>query len=57
MPGRYINFVADDDEDGQREAIGERTFGRLAEIKDTYDPDGVFARNPNKRTPRIPAPA
>jgi FAD/FMN-containing dehydrogenase len=49
LPGRYINFVADDDEQGQRDAIGRRTFERLAEIKLRYDPDGVFARNPNRR--------
>ena len=50
LPGRYINFVADDDLEGQREAIGEQTFARLAEIKANYDPHGVFARNPNRRT-------
>jgi FAD/FMN-containing dehydrogenase len=48
LPGRYINFVADDDEAGQRDAIGDRAFARLAEIKAKYDPDAVFARNPNK---------
>ena len=55
LPGRYINFVADDDEDGQRDAIGAATFARSAEIKAKYDPHGVFARNPNRRPARMSA--
>jgi hypothetical protein len=51
LPGRYINFVAEDDEDGARDAIGEKTYARLARVKAAYDPDGVFSRNPNKRSP------
>jgi FAD/FMN-containing dehydrogenase len=48
LPGRYINFVSDDDIEGQRESLGDQTFARLAEVKAKYDPEGVFARNPNK---------
>lgn len=55
LPGRYINFVSEDDLDGQRESLGESSFARLNEIKGRYDPDGVFARNPNKRA--VPAVA
>lgn len=51
LPGRYINFLSDDDEDGLREAIGEQTSARLAEIKARYDPQGIFAHNPNARSP------
>jgi FAD/FMN-containing dehydrogenase len=55
LPGRYINFVSDDDAEGQRESLGDRTYARLAEIKAEYDPDGVFARNPNKRAAPVAA--
>lgn len=48
LPGRYINFVSNDDAEGQLDAIGEKTFARLAEVKAKYDPASVFARNPNK---------
>ena len=55
LPGRYINFLSDDDESNLREAIGERTAARLAEIKARYDPQGVFAHNPNARPQRTAA--
>jgi FAD/FMN-containing dehydrogenase len=55
LPGRYINFVSEDDLAGQRESLGEETFERLQEIKAKYDPNGVFSRNPNKRTAPVPA--
>jgi FAD binding domain len=47
LPGRYINFLADADDGDVRGAVGDRTFARLTEIKERYDPDRVFARNPN----------
>jgi hypothetical protein len=57
LPGRYINFVSEDDAEGQRESLGEQSFARLAEVKAKYDPDAVFARNPNKRGATVGAAA
>lgn len=57
LPGRYINFVSEDDVEGQRESLGDQTFARLMEVKAKYDPDGVFSRNPNKRPASVPATA
>ncbi len=54
LPGRYINFVSEDDVEGQRESLGDETFARLQEVKARYDPDGIFARNPNKRAASVP---
>jgi FAD/FMN-containing dehydrogenase len=48
-PGRYTNFVPEDDDESIRDAFGEKTYARLAEIKAKYDPDGVFSLNPNRR--------
>jgi len=48
LPGRYINFVSEDDDDSVREAMGAETYRRLTEVKAKYDPDGIFSRNPNK---------
>ena len=46
--GVYVNFLdSDDDSSRVREAYGERTYGRLAEIKTVYDPDNVFRLNKN----------
>ena len=46
--GVYVNFLdSDDDSSRVREAYGERTYGRLAEIKTVYDPDNVFHLNKN----------
>jgi hypothetical protein len=56
-PGRYINFLSEDDDDDIREAFGERTFGRLAEVKAKYDPDDVFSYNPSRRSAAIPQTA
>ena len=44
----YVNFLDADDETSRvREAYGDRTYQRLAEIKATYDPDNVFHHNKN----------
>jgi FAD/FMN-containing dehydrogenase len=48
LPGRYINFVSEDTEENLRQTFGERTYARLREVKDKYDPDGVFSYNPNR---------
>jgi hypothetical protein len=55
LPGRYFNFLSYDDEDNLREALGARTAARVAAVKATYDPDGVFAHNPNARAQRATA--
>jgi hypothetical protein len=52
-PGRYVNFLSEDDEDGMREALGEDTYARLMEIKGKYDPDSVFSYNPNNRAAAV----
>jgi FAD/FMN-containing dehydrogenase len=51
--GVYVNFLdADDDASRVREAYGDDTYRRLAEVKAKYDPDNVFHNNKNIE-PRI----
>jgi FAD/FMN-containing dehydrogenase len=38
---------ADDDPSRVREAYGDQTYRRLAEIKAKYDPDNIFHHNKN----------
>jgi FAD/FMN-containing dehydrogenase len=46
--GVYVNFLdSDDDTRRIREAYGEQTYGRLAEVKAKYDPLNVFQNNKN----------
>ena len=46
--GVYVNFLdADDDASRVREAYGDDTYLRLAEIKAKYDPENVFHNNKN----------
>jgi FAD/FMN-containing dehydrogenase len=46
--GVYVNFLdADDDTSRVREAYGDDTYQRLAEIKAKYDPENVFHNNKN----------
>ena len=46
--GVYVNFLdSDDDHSRIREAYGDLTYGRLAEVKAKYDPDNVFHHNKN----------
>lgn len=48
--GVYVNFLdADDDASRIREAYGDHTYRRLAEIKAKYDPDNAFHHNKNIR--------
>jgi FAD/FMN-containing dehydrogenase len=48
--GAYVNFLdADDDSARVREAYGDRTYRRLAEVKAAYDPDNAFRHNKNIR--------
>jgi hypothetical protein len=46
--GVYVNFLdSDDDASRVREAYGDRTYRRLAEVKAKYDPDNTFHHNKN----------
>jgi hypothetical protein len=46
--GVYVNFLdSDDDSSRVREAYGEQTYRRLAEVKATYDPTNAFHHNKN----------
>jgi FAD/FMN-containing dehydrogenase len=46
--GVYINFLDADDDPGRvREAYGDPTYRRLAEVKARYDPDNTFHLNKN----------
>jgi FAD/FMN-containing dehydrogenase len=48
--GVYINFLDADDDPGRvREAYGDPTYRRLAEVKARYDPDNTFHLNKNIR--------
>ena len=53
--GVYVNFLdSDDDTSRVREAYGDDTYRRLAEVKAKYDPENVFHNNKNIQ-PRTPA--
>ena len=46
--GVYVNFLDSDDDAGRvREAYGDETYRRLAEVKAAYDPDNAFHHNKN----------
>jgi FAD/FMN-containing dehydrogenase len=45
--GVYVNFLDFDDDGRVREAYGDRTYRRLADVKAKYDPDNVFRNNKN----------
>src|SRR5262245_11734330 len=46
--GVYVNFLDSDDGSNRvREAYGDQTYRRLAEIKAKYDPDNAFRHNKN----------
>jgi Berberine and berberine like len=46
--GVYVNFLdSDDDTSRVREAYGDDTYWRLAEVKAKYDPENVFHNNKN----------
>ena len=43
----YVNFLDVDEGSRVREAYGDATYRRLAEVKATYDPDNAFHHNQN----------
>jgi FAD/FMN-containing dehydrogenase len=45
--GVYVNFLDSDDTSRVREAYGDQTYRRLAEVKAKYDPDNAFHHNKN----------
>jgi FAD/FMN-containing dehydrogenase len=45
--GAYVNFLQDEGQDRIREAYGETTMNRLAQIKHFYDPSNVFQHGQN----------
>jgi hypothetical protein len=46
--GVYVNFLdSDDDTTRVREAYGDHTYQRLADVKARYDPDNAFHHNKN----------
>ena len=46
--GVYVNFLdSDDDASRVREAYGDQNFGRLADVKATYDAANAFRHNKN----------
>jgi FAD/FMN-containing dehydrogenase len=47
--GAYVNFLEDEGEGRVREAYGDATLARLAEVKRRYDPMNLFRFNQNVR--------
>ncbi|MGW1347163.1 FAD-binding oxidoreductase [Kribbella sp. NPDC002412] len=47
--GVYVNFLDADDTTRTREAYGDHTYRRLADIKSKYDPGNTFHHNKNIR--------
>jgi FAD/FMN-containing dehydrogenase len=52
--GVYVNFLdSDEGTDRVREAYGDDTYRRLAEVKANYDPENVFHHNKNIAPERL----
>src|SRR5215471_2685296 len=48
-PGRYVNYLGDDESDDPVAAAYGRNYGRLQRIKAKYDPNNFFHMNQNIR--------
>jgi Berberine and berberine like len=52
--GVYVNFLdSDHDSSRVREAYGDDTYWRLAQVKAKYDPENVFHNNKNIEPARL----
>ncbi|MBV8713978.1 MAG: FAD-binding oxidoreductase [Chloroflexi bacterium] len=47
LEGAYVNFMMDDEVQGRLQATYGANYGRLASIKEKYDPDNLFRVNQN----------
>lgn len=47
MEGAYVNFMMDDEADGQVQATYGANYAPLASIKAKYDPQNLFRVNQN----------
>ena len=45
--GVYVNFLGNEGEERVRAAYGEKTYARLAEVKQKFDPENAFRLNQN----------
>jgi hypothetical protein len=45
--GVYVNFLGDEGHERIKAAYGERTYGRLVDLKRSYDPTNFFRLNQN----------
>ena len=45
--GVYVNFLGDEGHERIKAAYGERTYGRLVDLKQSYDPTNFFRLNQN----------
>lgn len=47
LDGAYVNFMMDDEADGRIQASYGENYGRLAAVKEIYDPTNLFRVNQN----------
>jgi len=47
VPGAYVGFVREEDDERLRQIYPGETWERLRDVKTRYDPDNVFRRNHN----------
>jgi FAD/FMN-containing dehydrogenase len=47
VPGAYVGFVREEDDELLRQIYPDETWERLRDVKTRYDPDNVFRRNHN----------
>ena len=49
LGGAYVNFMMDDEIDGRLQATYGANYGKLAAVKQKYDPENLFRVNQNIR--------